>query len=262
MPLVAVAQGTVHYKVDGEGPGLVLVHGVGGDADRTFGNFFHHFADHTVVRPNLSGSGLTTDNGGDLTLELLAEQVVAAAQDAADPPVDLLGFSLGAVVASVVTATRPDLVRRLILVDGFAHTTGPRDAFNFALWRELLAIDLGLFKRLVLLQGFSSALLDVLGHEGLAAAVAEEWPPGLARQVAVSAEMDIRALLGKIQAPTLVIGHTGDQAAPIEASRQLHAGIAGSRLVEIEGGGHLDWFAHPDQVVRLTREFITNQEAR
>lgn len=63
-----------------------------------------------------------------------------------------------------------------------------------------------------------------------------------------------------IQAPTLVIGHTGDQAAPIGESRRLHAGIPGSRLAEIEGGGHLDWMVQPDQVVRPTREFITNQE--
>jgi pimeloyl-ACP methyl ester carboxylesterase len=96
MPYVTRSHSKVHYEIDGRGPGLALVHGVGGDAEKVFGNIVEYFShDRTVVRPNLSGSGQTTDDGSDLTVDQVAEQVSAAITDAVEGPVDLLGFSLG-----------------------------------------------------------------------------------------------------------------------------------------------------------------------
>ncbi|MFC4912904.1 alpha/beta fold hydrolase [Actinomadura gamaensis] len=262
MPFVSAPPSTVHYEVDGDGPGLVLVHGVGGDADRAFGNFVGHFSgDRTVVRPNLSGSGQTADHGGELTVDLLVGQVTAAARAAVDGRVDLFGFSMGAAIAAATAATHPELVRRLVLVGGVADTTGPRARFNFEFWRDLAATDFGLFKRFGTLQGFSAATLDGFGHEGLAKSLEDEWPPGVARQIDLASRIDIRDLLPRIQAPTLVIGLGCDQMAPVEQSRVLHTGIAGSRLVELDGDGHMDWFVRPDEVAGLTRKFITGASA-
>ncbi|MBL1076766.1 alpha/beta hydrolase [Nocardia sp. 2] len=258
MPHTSTRGTRVHYEADGQGPGLVLVHGTGGDAEKVFGNVFGHFTDsRTVVRPNVSGSGATTDDGSDLTVDLIADQVVAATEAAVDGPVDLLGFSLGAVAAAAVAATRPDLVRSLILVGGWAHSTGPRDQYYFRTWATLLDTDRELFKRFSALTGFSAAALDRFGHEGLAYSLADEWPPaGIGRQIDLGRRVDLRPLLPKITAPTLVIGFADDAMIPIEGSRDLHAAIAGSRLVEVPGEGHMDWFADPSGLIELTRDFI------
>ncbi|WP_067543138.1 alpha/beta fold hydrolase [Nocardia crassostreae] len=257
MPFADIPGSVVHYELDGGGPGLALVHGAGGDAQRAFGNIVDSFHDsHTVIRPNLSGSGRTTDDGGELGLEIFAGQVSGAIEQAVDGPVDLLCFSLGAAVAVTVAATRPDLVRRLILVGGLPHTGGPHDKFNFDFWRDLYVADFDLFKRFATLQGFGPATLDIFGHEGLAASLKDEWPHGLSRQIVAAANADVRDLLPRITIPTLIIGFTGDQVAPIAGSRRLHAAVPGSRLVEIEGEGHMDWFANPARIVQLTKEFI------
>ncbi|MFI6501320.1 alpha/beta fold hydrolase [Nonomuraea typhae] len=244
----------VHYEIEGAGPGLVLVHGVGGGAAKTFGNVAGEFGG-TVIRPNLSGSGQTTDDGGELTLGLLSAQVIAAIEASGKGRVDLLGFSLGAVVSAATAAERPDLVRKLVLVGGTATTTGPRDRFNFTLWRDLLAADPETFKRFGTLQAFSPALLDAFGHEGLAQSLKDDWAPGTGRQLALSIGLDIRPLLGRIAAPTLVVGLSDDQAIPVEGSRALHAGIAGSRLVEVPGG-HMDWLVQPGHVLPHVLEFL------
>ncbi|MGP3979006.1 alpha/beta fold hydrolase [Streptomyces sp. 8N114] len=262
MPFTSARTTRVHYEIDGEGerqaPGLALVHGVGGDAEKVFANVVDHFSDtRTVVRPNLSGSGLTDDDVGELTVDLIADQVTAAVRDATDGPVDLLGFSLGAVAAAAVAAAHPSLVRRLVLVGGWTHSGGPRDRFYFETWRKLLETDRDLLKRFSALTGFSAATLDRFGHDGLAQSLADPWPPaGIVRQIDLAGRIDIRPLLPSITAPTLVVGFGGDAMIPVEGSRQLHAAIAGSRLVEVPGEGHMDWFADPSGLVKLTHDFL------
>lgn len=83
----------------------------------------------------------------------------------------------------MTAAEHPELVRRLVLVGGLAHTTGPRDALNFSFWRDLIAADIHLFKQFGTLQAFSPAVLDAFGHEGLAASLQDDWAPGTARQL-------------------------------------------------------------------------------
>lgn len=263
MPFTPVNDAHVHYETDGHGPGLVLVHGTGGDAEKVFGNVVHDFTDtRTVVRPNFSGSGLTTDDGAELTLDLITDQITAATRAAVNGPVDLLGFSLGAVAAAAVAATHPDLVRRLILVAGWTDSTSPRDRFYFETWRKLLDTDRELFKRFSTLTGFGAAALDRFGHDGLAHSLADAWPPpGIGRQIDLGRRVDIRRLLPTISAPTLVIGFADDNMIPIEGSRQLHAAIPGSRLVEVAREGHMDWFADPSGLVKLVHEFIDNPAA-
>src|SRR5690606_19080706 len=128
MPFVTTQNAKVHYELDGDGPTLALVHGVGGDADSVFGGVVNHFTSrHRVLRPSLSGGGEPTADGVPLSVDDRADQVVAALRDTADEPSDLLGFSLGAVVAAVVAAEHPELVSRLVLVGGWVTSTGPRD---------------------------------------------------------------------------------------------------------------------------------------
>jgi pimeloyl-ACP methyl ester carboxylesterase len=258
MPFTTTPDARVHYEVDGQGPGLVLVHGAGGDADKVFGNVVGHFTDaRTVVRPNFSGSGQTEDDGGELTVDGIAQQIVAATRAAVAGPVDLLGFSLGAVAAAAVAARHPELVRRLVLVAGWTDSTGPRDRFYFETWRKLLGVDRELFKRFATITGFGAAALDRFGHEGLAYSLADAWPPpGIARQLELGLDVDIRPLLPSITAPTLVIGFADDNMIPIEGSRRLHAAIRDSRLVEVAGQGHMDWFADPSELIELTRDFV------
>jgi pimeloyl-ACP methyl ester carboxylesterase len=263
MPFISTQDAQVHYEIDGQGPGLVLVHGMGGDAEKVFGNVVGHFTDtRTVVRPNFSGSGQTTDDGRELTVDGVAEQVTAATRAAVDGPVDLLGFSLGAVAAAAVAARHPELIRSLVLVAGWTDSTGPRDRFYFETARKLLATDRELFKRFSNLTGFGTATVDSFGHEGLAHSLADAWPPaGIARQVDLGLAVDIRPLLPAITAPTLVIGFADDAMIPVDGSRRLHAAIPDSRLIEVQGQGHMDWFADPVELVELTRDFIETTPA-
>jgi class 3 adenylate cyclase len=69
--------------------------------------------------------------------------------------------------------------------------------------------------------------------------------------------VDIRGLLGSIQAPVLVLHRTGDRLADVRASRHMAERIPGAHLVELPGDDHLPFFGDQDAVVALTQEFLT-----
>ncbi|MFI0445980.1 alpha/beta fold hydrolase [Actinomadura sp. 6N118] len=257
MPSITVADANVHYEVEGTGPGLVLVHGTQGSGETHWGRMVDGFSgDRTVVRPDFSGSGKTTDAGGELTAEILAGQVAAAARAAVDGPVDMVGFSLGAAVAAATAALEPGLIRRLVLVAGWAHTGDARQRLMFELWRDLDRVDFGLLNREVLLNGFSPRFLDGLGPDGIAEAIATNTrEPGLDRQIDLDLRVDIRDLLPRVAVPTLVVELTRDQLVPAWGPIALHEGIRDSRYTEIDSG-HLVVFERPAELTELIRGFV------
>lgn len=258
MPTISTSGTTVSYTTFGEGPGLVFVAGTGLPAQVNFGHLVGAFdSRRTVVLPDYAGSGETTDAGVPLTVALLAEQIAAATSAAVEGPVDLVGYSLGAVIAAAVAATRPELVRRLVLVAGWPDPDDARHQLAIDLWLRLERTDHDLFNRFLQLTCLSAPFLSGLGTEGVNQLVAGGPPitAGMRQHMELDLRADIRDLLPKITAPTLVIGLTRDQVIPVERVRLLHESIADSRYAEIDSG-HLVVFEQAEQLVATLQDFL------
>lgn len=257
---VRVADATVAYECEGAGPALVLVHGTGGDAHSHWDAVVADLGGgRTVVRPTLSGSPGTTDDGGPLTLDVLTAQVLAAADAAGVGAFDLVGYSLGAAVVARLAATRPDRVRRLVLVAPFASSDDPRMRLEFGLWRDLIRTDHESAARLFMLTGFSPAFLSGMGDEAVEAGVllgvdGDDWA-GMARQVALDALVDVRVDLAAVTAPALVVGCTQDVMVGAEHARVVAGLVPGSTYAQIESG-HLVVFEAPADLARLIDGFL------
>lgn len=254
------ASGTeVHYAISGSGPGLVLVHGTSLDATTNYGHLVEQFAgDRTVITPDYAGSGGTTAPPGDLTLELLVEQVIAAARDGVAGPVDLAGFSLGAVVAASIAARQPELVRRLVLIAGWTHSEDPRLRLGLQTWADAMDVAPELASAVAPLIAFSPAFLSGLGTDGLAELRSAKPARGTRRQLDLDLRIDIRGELPHITAPTLVVGCAQDHLIPVEHSRALHESITGSEYVEIDSG-HVVVFEKPVELVAIIRDFLERE---
>ena len=235
MPFASTHGSKVEYFETGTGPGLVLVHGTGGDAG-TFDNLRDTFQDRrTVVVPNYSGSGATEDEGGPLTLDLLVAQIDAAIEDSgAEGPVDLVGWSQGALAVAAYAAAHPAKVRRLVLLTGWIKNDA-RQQLYFDLWHRLDQLDHETFGRFLQLNGWTTAQVNSFGVAGVEEMVSGGVPAGIGRQIALNLELDITEILPRITAPTLVIGATHDNMIPVAHSRALHAAIKGSRYAELAG---------------------------
>jgi pimeloyl-ACP methyl ester carboxylesterase len=265
MPTLQVADTQVHYRKNGTGPGLLLVHGSTADSEANFAGLRPYFTDrHTVITPDYAGSGLTAlPPGGTLTLDHLVDQIAAVAQAESDStgndsaPLDVVGASLGAVVAAALAADHPHLVNRLVLVGGWARNDDPRQQLALGLWRRLADLDPQAYGEFITLLSLAPGHLSGLAPEQIAKLAASALPTeGARRQIDLDITVDIHNKLAEIRAPTLVIGARQDQVIPIAHSRDLHTGIAGSRYAEIDGGHNIP-FENPGELAGLITEFLT-----
>jgi pimeloyl-ACP methyl ester carboxylesterase len=239
---------------------LVLLHGVTGDGHSHFGHLADHFADRRrVVLPDYAGSGTSTVPDGPLSLDLLVDEVASAVRHSSSTPIDLAGFSLGAVVAAATTAAHPELVRRLVLIAGWASSDEARHQLLFDTWAKLETADPELFARFGPLLAFEPAFLNGLGRQGLDEILSAGLPAATGRQLDLSLRVDLRDRLRRIEAPTLVIGCTRDHLVPVAHARALHDAIAGSHYAEIDSG-HAVIFERPDELVKRVRDFLFRSE--
>lgn len=264
MATANVEKSVVEYLVDGTGPGLILVHGTGGSAEANWGHLVDRFARHwTVIRPNYSGSGNTTDAGGSLSVDQLAGQVPAAAKAAGTVPFDLVGFSLGAAVAAMVAARAPDLVRSLILIAGFADSNDSYLKLEFSFWQELIAHNRPALARLFLLTGLSHSFLASLSEAEIAASASSivagtNWD-GLARQVELDLTLDIREEVRSITRPTLVVGCTYDCIVPVRYPQIFATTSPGAEYAEL-ATGHLAALEQPDAFATVIESFLVRRQ--
>jgi sigma-B regulation protein RsbQ len=72
---------------------------------------------------------------------------------------------------------------------------------------------------------------------------------------------DNRADLAKVTVPSLILQVSNDVVAPMEVGRYLHARLANSTFQVIDGTGHCPHVSHPDETVRLIRDYVAGQRS-
>ncbi|WP_408249653.1 alpha/beta fold hydrolase [Paraburkholderia xenovorans] len=260
MPILRDGNDEIEYLVDGTGPALILVHGTGGNAETNWNGVAAQLAaSRTVIRPNYSGSGRTTDDGAPLAVERLGEQVIAVANALGVETFDLAGYSLGAAVATYVAAKFSARVRRLVLIAGFATSDDARLRLQFELWRQLIDQNRRAAADLILLTGFGPAWMRERTHAELvdaADAIVEGncWD-GMRRQVELDLRIDVTGYAQKVVCPTLLIGCEHDHMVPLSHTRELEQMINGARCTVLPSG-HLVPLEAPDLLAEQITAFL------
>lgn len=73
-------------------------------------------------------------------------------------------------------------------------------------------------------------------------------------------QLDVRAVLPTISAPTLVLHRTGDAIEYVDAGKHLANAIPGARFVELPGGDHHAWAGDQDAIVDEIRRFFSDMQ--
>src|SRR3954454_779935 len=104
----------------GSGPGLLLAHGAGSSLAGTYGPILEALAaHHTLVGIDYPGSGDTPRSTTPLTVDDLADQLIAAADAEGLDRFAVSGYSLGGPVAARASTRHPERVTALVLTAAF-----------------------------------------------------------------------------------------------------------------------------------------------
>lgn len=123
----------------GDGPPVVVLHGLAGSAREFVPTARALAPDFRVLLVDQRGHGRSTRRPADTSRAAFAADAAAVAEEIAGGPVRLVGQSMGAHTALLTAAARPDLVERLVLLEGHpAGSTDPEEAARigayFASW--------------------------------------------------------------------------------------------------------------------------------
>jgi pimeloyl-ACP methyl ester carboxylesterase len=116
---------SIHVRVGGQGPAVVLVHGFG-----TSGDMWGHLTsalikDHTIIIPDLRGSGLSSKPDGGYEKKNLAVDVVGVLDVLGVRTFELVTHDIGIMVGYAIAATHPERVTRWVAIDAPLPGIGP-----------------------------------------------------------------------------------------------------------------------------------------
>jgi pimeloyl-ACP methyl ester carboxylesterase len=187
----------------------------------------------------------------------LKTAVIACLDDLGLQQVDLVGNSVGGIVAQLIAAEAPERVRRLVLVGTGPYTRGVSRAFaeEVANWVG----DPEGARRSGAARAVAVVTQSEIEREEFDACVdlVESADPHFIASVLRNARaLDLVDQLGRITAPTLVMRGMLDPIRTREHSEALLAGIRDARDFEMPGAGHAPYMDDPKTFVAELRRFL------
>lgn len=230
--------GELYFAERGGGPALLLIHGALVDGEM-FNTIVDVFARRRrVIVPDLRGAGRSRSLPPPDTAAVQANDLATLLDKLGVDRADVLGYSHGGAVAQQFAVDHADRCRRLALICTYAQNTATTREWIEAQVALLLLRTLGMRQFANLIAGLGMKHLA----PGLAASVKRMMArQDLGRMIMAWKELiafDGRPRLNRIACPTLIVAGSADNGVPMHHARELEAGIAGSRLVVIEGGDH------------------------
>jgi len=232
-PIVKAANWLTHLEFDWESPVWTHV-------------FTELSRDHLLVRYDDRGNGLSDWDVADISFDAFLKDLEHVVDAAKLDRFVLLGISKGASVSAAYAALHPERVSHLVLVGGFATgrmvEASERRRENELAMRTLMRASWGsdnpAFRQL-----FTSTFIPNARPEHM------KWMNDLQRMTAspdnalrlriAAGDIDVRPLLPRITAPTLVMHSRGDAAVTYDRGLALAAGIPNARFVTLESNNHL-----------------------
>lgn len=213
------------------------------------------FGEVDVIAHDLPGFGGRRREPRRATMADWTRDVAERLDDSRAGPVDVVGCSLGAMVAQHLALARPELVRSLLLA-----CTGPSadPATMVARATRVEAVGMQDVIDDTLQRWFTPEVVDAREHPGVdyARRTLRGLEPGaFADGWRVIAAHDVRARLSAIEVPTTCVSGLRDTAAPPSRVQKLADGIPGARLVALPGA-HMVPLEEPSRFSRAVREHL------
>lgn len=200
---------------------------------------------YQLIRYDARGNGLSDWNVKNISIEAFVDDLETVINETGLDRFALLGLSQGCAISIAYAVRHPEKVSHLILYGGFVRGwqySGPKTKEK---WQALMAlIRQGWGQRNpAYRQMFTSMIMPGASPEEM------HWfnelqristtPDNVLKIVQALGAFDVRGLLAKIQAPTLVMHAREDAVIPFNAGLEIAEGIPNATFVPLEGQNHI-----------------------
>lgn len=254
MPTVDVGDETLHFIENGSGPAMILLHGIGANAEQWLDVIGALGGGYAVRAFDLHGHGGSSCNQG-LSISAMTTDLLQAIKILRLEPFHLVGVSLGGAVAMHIAAAAPKNVKSLIVSDvGLDigkvladEIYGIREAVHY-----LQPDDFA--------EQISQALLsaDALPEraQALAASIRTLTKQRYLQALEAFAAADLRPVAANVKASALVLHGEFDDLITTESADALARAVGGARRAELPNAGHLANLDNPIAFATAVGNFI------
>ena len=124
---ISVNGATLHVRIGGKGPAVVLLHGFGDTGDMWAPLAKALYTDHTVIVPDLRGMGLSSQPAGGYDKKTQGVDIAMVMDRLSIPKADLVTHDIGNMVGYALVAQYPDRITKWVVIDAPLPGIGPWD---------------------------------------------------------------------------------------------------------------------------------------
>jgi len=266
----AVHGSRVNYVEMGEGPPVILIHGLAGCWQNWLENIPHLARRHRVVALDLAGFGESELPQDEISIPGYGRLVDAFLGEIGIERAALVGNSMGGFIAAEVAISHPSRVEKLVLVSAAGlMRVGDRQqaaveraarlfhpATAAVLARRAYLIKRPKLRRRILygIVRYPERIAPELVYEVASGA----GKPGFFDALSAIANYDYRDRLPAISAPTLLVWGRNDRIVPVSGAYEYERLIPGARRVIFEETGHLPMLERPGRFNQIVEEFLAS----
>lgn len=253
---------SLSYKVEGDGTPVLLLHGVGSSQESWDGVISHLQSSRRYMRFDMRGHGNSSRTPGPYSLAELTQDVVDFLDFLEVEKVELVGFSLGGLIAQSVALTHAERLTSLTLISTVAGRTSQEqnrvDERAAVLENEGPLVLLAKSVDRWFTDEFCKAHPEVL--EARRQISLQNDPDCYVAAYRVLAGNDLGSELHNIKVPTLVMTGENDIGSSARMAKFIHAQIEHSKLHILPRLKHSVLLEAPDQVAALIDPFLLKQK--
>jgi len=248
---------SIHYYEAGQGPAVILLHGLGANAGMWVANIGPLSAHYHVIAPDQIGFGHSDKPLIDYKIATFVDFLYGLMQTQKIAKATLVGNSLGGWIALDFALQHPEMVEKLVLVDaaGLSFESVPPTV-------NLNPASIDDTKRVLGVVFYNQAMVTDLAAAAVFARHLKDNDGYTIRRIldgftTTNQLEDTR--LSSVHVPTLVVWGANDALLPLSMGERFHAGISGSKLVAIKECGHVPELEKPEEFDRALLDFLGQQ---
>ncbi|MBT3180967.1 MAG: alpha/beta hydrolase [Deltaproteobacteria bacterium] len=251
----------IYYEVHGEGRPLLFINGLAGDTRQWEFMLSHLTSSFQCIIYDMRCAGRSDKPDEEVTVAVYVEEALALLHHLDIKKADILGFSLGGMIAMEFAMTHPEVVDNLILLSTMPYFKGPYpipDTVLKMMNRTDVCPDL-----------LSEVYETIFGHDYKGRVSADDFisfrlkddmpqpADAYLNQLKSATKHDMcYRIKDGVKSPTIICAGDDDHLIPPENAKWLQENIDDAKLFMFEGAGHMLPIEVPEKIARMIQENI------